>query len=186
MFCEYKPAHVVEIGSGFSSAALLDCAEYLSFNTKFAFVDPFPDRLNALLRPADKLNCEVHSCRVQDIDTKVFDSLGSNDLLFIDSSHVSKVGSDVNFLVHEILPSLQSGVLIHIHDIYWPFEYPEKWFKSGICWNEAYLVRAFLSNNSDFQIVCFSDYCYKLIGNKELERVSGNSDWGSSLWIRRV
>ncbi len=73
-------------------------------------------------------------------------------MLFIDSTHVSKVGSDVNFLFFEVLPRLRPGVHVHVHDIAYPFEYPREWVLEGRAWNEAYLLRAFLTGNPHWQI----------------------------------
>ena len=82
--------------------------------------------------------------RVQDVPIDEFRALGSGDVLFIDSSHVLKTGSDVHRELFEILPALASGVLIHFHDIDYPFEYPDLFlFERRYSWNEAYAVRAF-------------------------------------------
>ena len=83
--------------------------------------------------------------KLQDVDLKEFDKLKSGDVLFIDSTHVSKIGSDVNYLFFEILPRLHRGVYIHIHDIFYPFEYPKDWIDEGRAWNENYILRAFLN-----------------------------------------
>ena len=82
---------------------------------------------------------------VQDVPLELFRGLEANDILFIDSSHVSKIGSDVNFLFFEVLPILKPGVFVQIHDIFWPFEYPKAWYDLGWAWNEVYLVRAMLA-----------------------------------------
>ena len=81
-----------------------------------------------------------------------------SDVLFVDSSHVSKYASDVNYLLFNVLPKLKPGVLIHFHDVFKDFEYPREWLKEGIYWNEQYLLRAFLLNNKDYEIVYFSDF----------------------------
>src|SRR5471032_1228815 len=106
------------------------------------FVDPEPDRLRLLLREDDARRATVIPQPVQQLDPRQFRHFGRNDILFIDSSHVSKIGSDVNYLFFEVLPRLASGVVIHVHDIFWPFEYPEEWFREGRCYNELYLVHA--------------------------------------------
>ena len=85
------------------------------------------------------------------VDT--FKSLEKDDILFVDSSHVSKVGSDTHYLFFEVMPTLSSGVLVDVHDIFWPFEYPADWIREGRAWNEAYLLRAFLSFNPAFKII---------------------------------
>jgi hypothetical protein len=98
----------------------------------------------------------VTVARLQDVDQEIFARLKANDILFIDSSHVAKIGSDVNHLMSEILPILAPGVHIHFHDIFYPFEYPRQWVEEGRAWNEAYLLEAFLSFNSEFERSCYS------------------------------
>ena len=88
----------------------------------------------------------------------MFDQLESRDVLFIDSTHVSKLGSDVNYIFFEILPRLKPGVVIHLHDIYVGFEYPKPWVTEDRAWNEAYLLRAFLEYNERFRILLFISY----------------------------
>jgi hypothetical protein len=88
----------------------------------------------------------------------MFEALEAGDILFIDSSHVSKLGSDVHYLMFEVLPALRPGVWVHIHDIFHPFEYPIQWYDEGRAWNEAYVVRAFLQYNKAWQIEHFSSF----------------------------
>jgi hypothetical protein len=120
--------------------------------------------------------------------------LETDDILFIDSSHVTKVGSDVNQILFNVLPALRPGVLVHIHDIFWPFEYPAVWYAEGRAWNEIYLVRAFLEYNSAFEIVLFLSYLERR--RPELitalmplarRRAAGSPNLGgSSLWLRKL
>ena len=91
---------------------------------------------------------------------RVFTELAAGDILFIDSSHVSKAGSDVNFLFFDVLPRLAEGVLVHVHDILWPFEYPERWLRQRRGWNESFLLRAFLAYNSVFTIELFNAWLW--------------------------
>ena len=155
----YRPRRVIEVGSGFSSASMLDVDErFLGQSVQFTFIEPYPDRLLELIRPAARERHQSLVKPVQDIPLDTFDELSANDILFIDSTHVGKVGSDVLFLLSEGLPRLKPGVLVHLHDIFWPFEYPEFWFAEGRAWNEAYLVRAFLQFNDRFVILLFNDY----------------------------
>lgn len=92
--------------------------------------------------------------KVEDVDLAFFDAFEENDLLFIDSSHVSKAGSDVNYLFFEVLPRLKPGVVVHIHDIFLPDEYPKVWvIDQGRNWNEQYLLRAFLQFNREWEIL---------------------------------
>ncbi len=154
----YQPKHIIEAGSGFSSALMLDTCQMMQPQPSFTFIDPFPERLHQLLKPTDYDFCKVISSNVQSVNPALFDVLEKNDLLFIDSSHVSKMGSDVNYLLFEILPRLKPGVIIHIHDIFHPFLYPRKWVFSGINWNESFIVRALLTNTSRYRILFFTNH----------------------------
>lgn len=157
MLRHYRPRRVVEVGSGFSSAVMLDTRDgYLDPTIDLTFIDPYPQRLQSLLRPDE--NATVLATKVQDVDLSVFEALQANDLFFVDSSHVVKLGSDVGWILFEILPRLAPGVVIHFHDIPWPFEYPMHWIRAGRAWNEAYFLRTFLQFNDRFQILFFNDY----------------------------
>jgi predicted O-methyltransferase YrrM len=158
MMIHNQPKRIIEIGSGFSSALMLDINEmHLNNSVALTFIEPYPEeRLNKLVRQSDK--CIIRKEFVQDTEMKIFSELQENDILFIDSSHVSKAGSDVNHLLFNVLPTLKKGVIIHIHDVFYPFEYPKEWVFAGRAWNEDYLVRAFLQFNSSFRIELFTSY----------------------------
>ncbi len=111
------------------------------------------------MRPAD-LRHRLIEQRLQDVPLSEFQDLRENDVLFVDSTHVAKLGSDVLRIFFEILPGLAPGVYVHVHDIFWPFEYPEPWIAEGRAWTETYLLRAFLQFNSAFRIVLFSDLVF--------------------------
>ena len=100
---------------------------------------------------------------VQQVPLSIFDALQAGDILFINSTHVLRTGGDVCFELFEILPRLSRGVLVHFHDMFWPFEYPRSWsVDENRSWNELYAVRAFLSYNDAWGIVLFNDYLAKL------------------------
>ena len=113
------------------------------------------DRLRLLLRAGDTMRATLIEKRVQEVPLDLFAALGENDVLFIDSSHVSKIGSDVNRLFFEVLPVLAPGVLVHIHDVEGNLDYPRDWLESGRAWNEQYLLRAFLMNNTAYRMELF-------------------------------
>jgi len=146
------------------------------------FVEPYPDRLARLLRPSDAATTALHRARVQDLPIDLFARLEANDILFVDSSHVSRAGSDVNFILFEILPRLKPGVLVHVHDVFWPFEYPARWFRRGMAWNEAYLLRAFLTCNDSFEIYFWAPYAARLDPSPA---TAVRLEDGQSIWIRR-
>src|SRR5205814_62343 len=116
---------------------------------------------------------------------ETFEKLNSGDILFVDSTHVVKTGNDVNYILFEIIPRLKSGVLIHFHDIFYPFEYPKDWVFMGRNWNEDYFLKAFLMYNNEFEIILFSDYLHKHHKEifKEMPLCYKNS--GGNLWIRK-
>jgi len=150
------PRRIIEVGSGHSSALMLDVDErFLGGTTELTFVEPFPERLHGLLFERDHERISLIRSGVQEVPLEVFDELEAGDVLFIDSTHVCKTGSDVNHLFFEVLPRLRVGVWVHIHDVHFPFEYPEEWVEQGYAWNEAYLLRAFLMHNQAFRIELF-------------------------------
>jgi predicted O-methyltransferase YrrM len=157
MMRRFEPKRIIEVGSGFSSAAMLDVNDkFFNGSIEFTFIEPNPDRLFGLLGAQDKERFRVLQEPVQGISESIFANLRENDILFIDSSHVAKTGSDVLHLIFKILPKLNEGVIVHFHDILWPFEYPSLWLDQGRAWNEIYLVRAFLQYNSAFRILYFN------------------------------
>lgn len=154
-----RPARIIEIGSGFSSALALDARDLLALSTEITFIEPYPEVLETLLRGQDAAKTRLIRDKVQSVDLAIFSELERNDVLFIDSSHVLKTGSDVCFEIFDILPSLKPGVIVHFHDIFYPFEYPRAWMvDDNRAWNELYALRAFLMYNRAFQIFFFNDY----------------------------
>jgi predicted O-methyltransferase YrrM len=187
MLRHLKPQQVVEIGSGYSSCMLLDTNErWLCGAAKCTFIEPYPELLYSLLSDADKRNTTVYPQRVQDVNLSVFSALADRDILFIDSTHVGKTGSDVNHLFFEILPVLAEGVYIHIHDIFYPFEYPRDWIEQGIAWNEQYMLRTFLQNNLDYEIILFNTFLTHFHADffkKKMPLCLENP--GGSIWLRK-
>jgi predicted O-methyltransferase YrrM len=196
MIRHYQPHKIIEIGSGFSSAVMLDTNELFFENAiQCYFIDPYPERLPALLKENDRKNHRIIRDCIQDVDLEFFKQLKENDILFVDSSHVSKTGSDVNYIVFNILPNLNSGVLIHFHDIFYPFEYPKEWVLAGRVWSEGYILRAFLEFNSKFKIILFNTFLMHfheswLRGNMPLSlKKNDTAIWlkdCSSLWLRKL
>lgn len=175
-----SPKRIIEIGSGNSSACMLDTTElYLNDAVKFTFIDVDCNSLRGRLLKRDLEKVEIVEKPIQEVNLEIFKSLEPNDLLFIDSSHVIKTGSDLHTIFFEILPILAPGVCIHFHDIRYPFQYPEGWVKQKIFWNEAYLLRAFLMNNRCFEVKFWLNYLIN-IGSSELTELLSFlplSDW---------
>jgi hypothetical protein len=199
MLRHYKPRRVVEIGSGFSSAAMLDVNDlFLDGEVHFTFLEPHPKgqkRLLRLLTQEDQAKHAIVREQIQDVPLELFHTLSANDVLFVDSSHVGKVGSDVTHIMFNVLPTLKPGVIIHFHDTYWPFEYPEEYF-SWMAWNEAYFLRAFLQYNAAFEIMYFSSFMAQHHADILRQKMPlclepfryplKGLNPGSSLWIRKV
>lgn len=179
-----RPARIIEVGAGYSSAVMLDAIDDLGLETHCTFIEPDPDaRLLRLLTKDDRRRHAVRVELVQDTPLEVFAELGEHDILFIDSSHVSKICSDVNWYLFEILPRLASGVLIHIHDINYPFEWPPHMVDRA--WNEPYLLRAFLMYNTAFQIVGFNAYYSRMMTDRVREMPLSVERPGGSFWMRK-
>lgn len=188
MLRHVRPPRVVEIGSGFSSALMLDVADrHPDWQPRFTFIEPYPARLRSLLRAGDADRHSVWERPVQDVPLETYDALESGDLLFIDSTHIAKTGSDVVHEVLEILPRLRPGVRVHVHDIFYPFEYHPKWVYEMKGYNEIYLVRAFLTHNDRYQIELFPNYLmWRHRAWFEREMPLCLREPGGSLWLRRV
>jgi predicted O-methyltransferase YrrM len=158
MMLEFKPRRIIEVGCGFSSAAMLDISErFFDGRIDCLFIDPDPSRLRSLLEQKE-VAARLMEKKLQDVPLNVFSGLEAGDILFIDSSHISKVGSDVNLIFFDVLPRLQKGVLVHIHDVFYPLEYPQAWLQRGWVWNEQYLLHAFLQFNHAFAVRLFSHF----------------------------
>jgi hypothetical protein len=183
----HPPRRIIEVGSGFSSAVMLDTIDGFFFQRpEITFIDPRPDRLLSLLHDGDIDRVGVITTRVQDVPQDVFLSLESGDLLFIDSSHVVKCGSDLQFIMFEVLPRLRPGVFVHFHDVFYPFDYPPEWLAKGYYWNENYFLRAFLSYNSEWSIRFFNTYAHLVFGDLIREKMPLCAEHkGGSLYIRR-
>ncbi len=181
-----RPRRIVEVGSGYSSAMILDTVDGWLDGTDVTFVEPHADLLRGLFRPGDEGRVTIHEMAVQDVGFDVFTQLEAGDLLFIDSTHVVKAGSDVNHLVFEVLPRLRAGVWIHLHDIFFPFEYPEAWVREGRAWQETYLVRALLSFSPTYEIRWFQDFLWSRHRERleQLPWVAKNP--GGNLWLEKV
>lgn len=154
-----RPNRILEIGAGFSTAMMLDTVErHVAAPVSIEAIDPEPQRVAGLLRAGDQERLTLRVGLVQDLPMTSFTGLRRNDILFIDSSHVMKLGSDVSFLLGDVLPRLEPGVLIHLHDIAWPFEYPAGHYRHGWAWNEAPALRLLLADSARYDVLLFADY----------------------------
>lgn len=205
----FKPRRVIEIGSGYSTlisarAAVMN-QEIDDSPTELICIEPYP---NETIKQGFPGLTKLIQQPLEDIDLSLFLDLDRNDILFIDSSHVVKIGSDVVYEYLEILPRLRPGVLVHIHDIFLPDEYPRQWvLNEHKFWTEQYLLQAFLAFNSCFEVIWAGSF----MGRQEKERLEkeipswpdsytrlsprfqqetptrdGQNVWPVSFWIRRT
>jgi predicted O-methyltransferase YrrM len=188
MLRHLRPRRLIEVGSGFTSALVLDTNErFLDNRVECTFIEPHPDLLLSLLSEDDRRRSRLIAAPLQEVDAALFESLEAGDILFIDSTHVAKANSDVNRLFFEILPRLAPGTMVHLHDVFPSFEYPLEWLRLGRAWNEQYLLRAFLQYNEHFEVRLFGSYM-----------VARHADWfhrnmplclvnpGGAFWMQRA
>jgi len=158
----FKPRRIIEIGAGFST---LLAAQAVLVNEKegkkcdLTAIEPYPSVTLRLGVPGLKKLIEGN---LQTVSLTEFEKLEKNDILFIDSSHILRIGSDVQYEFLEILPRLKKGVLVHVHDIYFPLDYPKKLITQDFkFYNEQYLLQAFLAFNQEFSTFWVSQYMYR-------------------------
>ena len=183
----FHSKRIIEIGSGFSTRLMLDyCDNIPESLLHIDSIEPDPVRIKEHIRKGD--NIELIEKPVQEIDLSFFSSLQKNDILFIDSSHVAKRNGDVPYEYFKIIPRLQKGVIIHIHDIHWPFEYCDKWLEEGRAYNEIYLLHAFLMNNKSYEVLLFNSMIESLYSEKfkMLSSITGkDNEPNGSFWMRK-
>jgi len=185
---KWRPSRVIEVGSGFSSLLMADVnRRFLDGKCRITCIEPYP---RPFLKQGVPGIATLIEEKVQQVPPETFDTLASGDILFIDSSHVSKTGSDVNYLYFEILPRLKTGVKIHTHDIFLPNEYLKDWvLKEGRSWNEQYLLRALLMYSSAFKVVFGCSYAFAAMPEKvktALSLPNGCAFGGGSFWMEKT
>ncbi|MBS0584392.1 MAG: class I SAM-dependent methyltransferase [Proteobacteria bacterium] len=184
---EWRPRRLIEVGSGFSTLLALDVnRRFLGGRCEITCIEPYP---RAFLRDDTPDGKRLIEEKVQNVALSEFEVLDAGDILFIDSSHVAKTGSDVNFLYFEVLPRLKPGVRVHIHDIFLPHDYMREWvIEENRSWNEQYLLRALLMYGNGFRVVFGSSYAYwrfpELVRDA-LAHPGGRAFAGGSFWIER-
>jgi hypothetical protein len=148
-----KPRQIIEIGSGYSTLLARMAIERTSrenpgYKCRHQCVEPYDMPWLA------KSGAEIIRSKVEELDTSFFSSLGPDDILFIDSSHVIRPDGDVLFEFLEILPTLAPGVIVHVHDIFSPRNYPADWLENQVLfWNEQYVLEAFLTQNPSWKVI---------------------------------
>jgi hypothetical protein len=178
-----RPKRMIEIGCGWSSlvAARVN-REHLGGEMELTCIDPYPP--DFLSNDVEGISTVIDA-PVEELGVDRFLDLGANDVLFVDSTHTVKTGGDVSFLFGQVLPRLSGGVLVHVHDIFLPSDYPQEWVLAGWAWNEQYLVQSFLAFNAAFEVVLSVAWLSQFRPAALAEASGVTSYAGSSLWIRR-
>jgi predicted O-methyltransferase YrrM len=178
---------MIEVGCGFSTLVSARVnREYFNSQVDLICIEAYPRPF--LLDGVTGVS-HLRVEKVQDTPLTLFEALKEHDILFIDTSHTVKTGGDVTWIFHEILPRLAQGVIVHVHDVFLPGEYPEPWVMQGWGWNEAYLVQSFLAFNEVFEIIWGTQYMLINHHDDVLAAFPGFQAYlamgGASLWIRR-
>jgi hypothetical protein len=192
MIRHYKPSKIIEIGSGHSTLMAINAINQNrvtdnSYSCEHICIEPFENKW------LEKTDVKILRKMVETVDYSVFKSLKANDILFIDSTHMIRPQGDVLFEFLEILPQLNSGVIIHVHDIFTPKDYLNEWINEPRFWNEQYLLEAFLSHNRDFRIIGATNYLmhnyYEEFSEKcpvlKLQKEEGIEREPGSFWMIR-
>jgi predicted O-methyltransferase YrrM len=201
MIRHLKPSKIVEVGSGFSTYLMaqtvsINRAEDDKYACDLIAIEPYP---NPTLKKGFPGLSKLVNRKVQSVPLSQFSQLSENDVLFIDSSHALKTGSDVQYLYLEILPRLRKGVVIHVHDIFLPAEYPKTLlFDFHLFYNEQYILQAFLAFNNSFEVLWAGNYMHSNHADRLKRAFSsydlfrsyerGNVPWigPGSFWIKKV
>jgi predicted O-methyltransferase YrrM len=179
------PRRIVELGSGHSTLVSAEAARHAGADTRLEVYDPYA----AVVREDLPGLTALHAVPAQEVPVSVFEGLEAGDVLFVDTTHTVKIGSDVNRIVLEVLPRLAPGVVVHLHDIFIPFEYPRVWLEDfALYWAEQYLVQAFLAMNPGYEVLWASAALSRLRPQQLAAALPPGvpPEGGSSFWIRRL
>ncbi len=186
MVRHHAPKRIIEVGSGYSTTIMLKALEK-NGTGQLISIDPYPKQF---VQEISKSIFQLKKTLVQEVLLEDFQALGENDILFIDSSHVLKIGSDVQYEFLEVLPGLKHGVVVHVHDIFLPAEYPKDWvMNQHRFFNEQYLLQAFLAFNNSFEVLWGGSYMHLAFPDKLAEvfpSYNKNMDWPGSFWMKKT
>lgn len=192
MIRHFKPRRIYEIGSGYSTylsaqAVLKNYEEDSSCQCELVAIEPYP---NKILKDGFPGLSRLIPTEVQNMPVSEFKKLSANDILFIDSSHVLRTGNDVQYEYLDILPVLDKGVIVHVHDIFLPAEYPKRWIlQEHKFWTEQYLLQAFLAFNESYEVLWAGSYMH-LTHPEKLELAFSSycrqETWPGSFWFKKV
>ncbi len=183
MVRHFRPRLIVEVGSGYSSL-ISGQAATKNGDSSLICIEPFPP--DVLVKGFPGLRSLIKK-KVEDVELEFFSQLKAGDILFIDSSHTVRIGGDVNYLFLEVIPRLNPGVIVHVHDIMFPYDYSRAWVIDQLrFWTEQYLFQAFLAFNSDFEVLVANNYLAARYLD-EFKATFPHAQWwgGGSFWIRR-
>jgi hypothetical protein len=187
MLRSLRPRRVLELGSGHSTLVTAQAGRANAADghpLELDVYDPFPSVVGEGLPGLGRLE----RTPAQDVPLAAFERLQAGDVVFVDTTHTVKVGGDVNFIVLEVLPRLAEGVVVHLHDIFLPYEYPKKWLEDyGLYWTEQYLLQAFLALNSGYEVLA-ALHALQRGRRDQLADVLAPAavDWpGGAFWMRR-
>ena len=191
MIQDLKPRRIIEVGSGYTTLLISETINRIiqddsNYICEFTAIEPYPPEY---LSPLPAHVSRLLPCAVQTVSLDEFLALEAGDILFIDSSHIVAIGSDVIRLYLEVLPRLAPGVVVHAHDIFIPYEYPRNWIReSRFFWNEQYLLQAFLAFNQTFEVLLPTHAVFRR-HNEEFNRYvpscARHDLEPSSFWMRR-
>ena len=185
MIRHFRPKRIIEIGGGYSTLVAHLAIIANGEATEHICVEPYEQTW------LEKVGLtQIIRSRVETLPLDLFSRLGQNDILFIDSSHVMRTGGDVWFEYLQVLPTLNLGVLVHVHDIFLPYPYPKEWLSvRRLYWTEQYLLQAILQNNSSFEVLLALHFLCKDF-QPDVARVCpiyATQPWRNpgSFWMRR-
>lgn len=163
----FKPKRVIEVGSGSSTRAMIAAFEQNlkeGFAVNLTSIEPFPDKL--LRRVASKFGRLVEA-RAENVPLSVFQELEPGDVLFIDSSHILRIDTEIIPLFLNVLPALPKGVIVHVHDIYLPKPYPYKFYQLRWFWTEQYVLHALLQHSDRYEIILANHFLMMCLGEMD-------------------
>ena len=179
-----KPKKIIEIGAGYSTCFIQEIKNSIFENSfDYQVIEPNTDVYNSLVKNVTDIT--LYEQTVQSIPLDVFKTLETGDILYLDTSHIVKTGSEVNHILFNILPVLNKGVIIHFDDVYYPFEYNKELIDKGYSWNENYFLRAFLMNNNKYRIMLFTDYLNKCHSGLFKNIPSLKLNHTADLWLKK-
>ena len=178
---EHRPRTVIEVGSGHSTRLIRQALADGGMSGRLVSIDPVPRRDLGQLADEHYLS-PVESLR----DQAAFAALRAGDILFVDSSHVVRTANDVVFLFLQVVPELRPGVLVHVHDIFLPYDYPADWIvERGWDWSEQYLIQALLTENRSYDVLWAGHYLQRTWPEFADHFPHARGRRASSLWLTR-